>query len=68
VRYIPLAADFLSGKSASRVYWADTVDADYTYAIYQACKKVLMGGGTMVLVIVSKSGTTTETLAHAQLF
>lgn len=49
-----------------KVYWADTVDADYIHAIAQKIEAVLRAGERVLLTIISKSGSTTETAANAQ--
>lgn len=49
-------------------YCADSVDADYTQALYTLLEKELQVGRVPCIVVVSKSGTTTETIANAQLF
>ena len=53
---------------ALRVYFADTLDVDYIKSIYQACDAALQKGSNVLLAVISKSGTTTETIANAQLF
>ncbi len=50
------------------VYYADTVDSVYTKYIYQKAESCLQSGQSLLLVIISKSGTTLETIANAQLF
>ena len=50
-----------------KVYFADTVDADYISRIAQLMKKELVQGGTVLLNVVTKSGTTTETIANFEL-
>jgi glucose-6-phosphate isomerase len=50
------------------VYFADTVDPTYTGAIYRHAERVLKEGQEILITVISKSGTTTETIANAQLF
>lgn len=56
------------GEPALKVYWADTVDADHIHAIAQHAEAVLRKGAHVLLTIISKSGSTTETAANAQVF
>jgi len=51
-----------------KVYWADTVDADYIHTIITHMQAVLKAGHSVLLTIISKSGSTTETAANAQIF
>lgn len=50
------------------VYWADTVDSDYIARIYAHVETELKAGHSIILAIISKSGTTTESVANAELF
>jgi glucose-6-phosphate isomerase len=50
------------------IYFIDSLDTDYTYRIYQKIKQLLHGGKHILLNVVSKSGSTTETIADFQLF
>ena len=50
------------------IYFADTIDPDYITSILQLCEKQLEQNKNIVVVVVSKSGTTTETIINAQLF
>lgn len=51
-----------------KLYIADTVDTDYLQDIVLLVTQELEGGNAVILNIVSKSGSTTETLINAQLF
>jgi glucose-6-phosphate isomerase len=51
-----------------RIYCADTVDSDYIHAIYLRLEQELEKGNTILLNIISKSGSTTETIANAEVF
>lgn len=51
-----------------RLLCADTVDATLTQDLYEAVREELQQGGQVLLMIVSKSGKTTETLVNAALF
>ncbi len=51
-----------------RVYFADSVDTDYIDQIYQLAKQELAQNNSVLINVVSKSGTTTETIANFQLF
>lgn len=50
------------------IYYADTVDTDYLYDILLLTEQLLIAQQTVLINIISKSGTTTETIANAQIF
>lgn len=50
--------------SGMRVYYADTVDPDAMADIVTLMKKALNAGQRVLLNVISKSGTTTETIAN----
>lgn len=49
-----------------KVYWADTVDADYISTIANHMESALRQKSHILLTIISKSGSTPETAANAQ--
>jgi glucose-6-phosphate isomerase len=51
-----------------KVYYADTVDSDYIQDLCTRARYFLNRGEPILLNIISKSGTTTETVANAQVF
>ncbi len=51
-----------------KVYWADTVDSDYILDIILLLEQELAAGKEILLNVVSKSGTTTETIANFEIF
>jgi glucose-6-phosphate isomerase len=51
-----------------KFYCADTVDTDYIYDIVLLIEQELEKGNTVLINIVSKSGTTLETIANGELF
>jgi len=51
---------------STKVLYADTVDSDYLSNILALVEPVLERESNVVLCIVSKSGTTTETVANAE--
>lgn len=53
-------------QPATTIYYADTTDTDYIYDIILLCEQDLQKGHAIVLNVVSKSGTTTETIANFQ--
>lgn len=57
-----------SFTSNKRIFFAETVDPEYTNALYQTIDSALATGQKVVLVISTKSGTTTETVALASIF
>jgi len=52
--------------TATKVLYADTVDSDNINNIITLVKPVLERGDNIVLNVISKSGTTTETIANAE--
>jgi glucose-6-phosphate isomerase len=52
--------------ASTKVLYADTVDSDSINDIITLVKPVLERGGNIVLNVISKSGTTTETIANAE--
>lgn len=54
--------------SPLKVYFADSVDTHFTASLYALVQNTLKKQENIILVIISKSGTTTETIANAQLF
>jgi len=52
----------------TQVYFADTVDTDYMLDIMLLVQQELQEGNEVLLNVVSKSGTTTETIANFELF
>lgn len=51
-----------------RVFFADTLDTDYMQDILFIAEKVLQRGEIVILNVITKSGTTTETIAHWYVF
>ena len=51
-----------------KVYWADTVDSDYISQIIACVERELKQGNNVLLNVVSKSGSTTETIANFEIF
>ena len=51
---------------STKVLYADTVDSDCMNNIITLVKPVLEKGGDIALNVISKSGTTTETIANAE--
>lgn len=52
--------------TSTKVLYADTVDSDGINNIIMLVKPILEKGGNIVLNVISKSGTTTETIANAE--
>lgn len=50
------------------VYFVDTVDADHVSDIAQLVERELATGNNIILNVISKSGTTTETIANFEIF
>ena len=51
----------------TKVLYADTVDSDYLNSIIEIVKPTLRRDGTVVVNGISKSGTTTETIANFEI-
>ncbi len=51
-----------------KIYFVDTVDTDYIYDIILLVEQELEKGKEIILNVISKSGTTTETIANFELF
>ncbi len=49
-------------------YCADTIDNDFDKALLERMERELANGGRVILCIVTKSGTTTESLVNGSLF
>src|SRR5579863_3679571 len=49
-------------------YFVDTVDTDYSNDIAQLIERELVAGNDIIINVISKSGTTTETIANFELF
>lgn len=47
-----------------KVYFLETVESDYTYTVLKLIKNALMRKETVLVNVVTKSGTTTETVAN----
>lgn len=54
----------VTGIFDQRILYADTVDPDATHHIIDEAKRVLKHHGHVVVNVISKSGTTTETIAN----
>jgi glucose-6-phosphate isomerase len=51
-----------------KVYYADSTDAEYIQHILNAAESQLKQGNAILVNVISKSGTTTETIANFELF
>lgn len=53
------------GKSGTlRIYFAETVDSDRMHTLLSICEQELLDGRNILVNVVTKSGTTTETIAN----
>lgn len=59
---------FYNLKTPYTFYYADTIDTDYLTIIMQQAEHELFSGNTILINVISKSGTTTETIVNFQLF
>lgn len=50
------------------LYFADTVDSDHIHALLQKAEQALKNKRTIIVTVISKSGTTTETIANFECF
>lgn len=55
-------------KEHMPLYFADTVDADYIHYLLDMCERALKDGRTIAVAVMSKSGSTTETIANFECF
>ena len=51
-----------------KVYFADTIQQDYTRSVLKIVERELCIGNNVILNVISKSGTTTETIVNFALF
>lgn len=51
-----------------KIYYADTVDSDYCALLLSQAQRELEHGNTILINLITKSGTTTETIANFELF
>ncbi len=63
-----LGSFFNERDPVMRLYCADTIDSEYTGALLTIVEEELKKGGTVLLCIITKSGTTTETVINGSLF
>ena len=61
-----LRGSFAHLNNGLRVYYAQTVDADYTAGLIHIMEQEFQKGNCVLLNVVTKSGTTTETIANFQ--
>ncbi len=59
---------FYNEEGPLRFYCADTIDNDVTQNLLMVIERELTQGGIPVLCIITKSGSTTETLSNGSLF
>jgi len=62
------AAQEIGHANELPVIWADTIDPDYVQQLLDKAKQILDSGFPVLITVISKSGTTTETAALAQIF
>lgn len=51
-----------------KIYFADTVDSDYISSIFDLVRNELEANRNVIINVISKSGTTTETLVNFDIF
>lgn len=56
------------GAPDMSIYYADTVDADYIYRLIHMAERAIQQGKHILINVISKSGTTTETIVNFHLF
>ena len=57
-----------NAQNDMKVYFADSLDTLFTQSLYAIAEGQLKQNKEVLLVVVSKSGTTTETIANLQLY
>lgn len=63
-----LRGTFYNEQNDINVYFIDTVDSDHSNDIAQLVERDLATGNNIVINVISKSGTTTETIANFEVF
>lgn len=63
-----LRGKFYNEQHDIKVYFVDTVDSDNVNDIAQLVEQELTTGENIILNVISKSGTTTETIANFEVF
>jgi len=63
-----LRGTFYNREQDIAVYFVDTVDADHSNDIAQVVEHELETGNNIILNVISKSGSTTETIANFEVF
>lgn len=63
-----LRGKFYNQDQNSKIYFVDTVDTDHVNDIAQLVEHELLMDNNIILNVVSKSGTTTETIANFEIF
>ena len=56
------------GNQHFPLYFADTVDSDHIHALLQRAEHALKNKRNILITVISKSGTTTETVANFECF
>jgi len=56
-----------ASNPAIKLHFADTVDANYMYDLVVLMEQELKAGGNVLLNVISKSGTTTETIVNFEI-
>jgi glucose-6-phosphate isomerase len=55
-------------RCTPHIYFLDTVDSDYNASLLKQAEHALQCGNTILINVISKSGTTTETCINYELF
>jgi glucose-6-phosphate isomerase len=63
-----LRGNFYNEHGEIAVYFVDTVDSDNISDIAQLVERELETGNNIIINVISKSGTTTETIANFEIF
>lgn len=63
-----LRGKFYNDHQKIKFYCIETVDSDTTSHVFNLTENILKNGNTILLNVVSKSGTTTETIANFKVF
>jgi len=63
-----LRGKFYNEHHAIKIYFVDTVDTDNVFDIAQLVEHELTTGHNIIINVISKSGTTTETIANFEIF
>lgn len=66
--HLALSGVYWNELNSPKIYWADTLDPQETFNTIKLIEKLLQNNERILLVLVSKSGTTLESIVHYRVF